>query len=223
MGAWTVFLFSNFAIASFLVDRFPGLVPRFARRALPPASSAGAAAAGLAMASYTGVLLGATAIPVWNENVKTLPIHFAASGLNTAVGALELLGHGNDESPALNALGIGAAVLETAEGVSIEAKRTQAVEPLRHGRNGWTIRAAGLISGPVPLALRVLSLFTDRQTSRKLRRAAAVCSLTGSLMTRIGWVRAGRISAHDYRLPLEIETEEPLYLPEDEVDKKRIE
>ena len=173
------------------------------------------------MASYTGVLIGATAIPVWNENVKTLPIHFAASGLNTAVGALELLG--NDDSTALNALGIGAAVFETAEGISIEANRTQAIEPLRHGRNGWTIRAAGMLSGPVPLALRVLSLFTDRQTSRKLRRAAAVCSLTGSLMTRIGWVRAGKISAHDYRLPLEIETEEPLYLPEDEVDRKRIE
>src|SRR5207248_9491862 len=114
-------------------------------------------------------------------------------------------------------------ILYVVEGAKLETDREPAFDALRHGGNGWTVRVAGMLSGPIPLALRALSLFTRRDTSRKLRRAAAICSLTGSLMTRIGWVRAGRISAHDYRLPLEIETEEPLYLPEDEVDKKRIE
>ena len=220
VGAWTVFFFSNFAIASFLVDRFENFVPRFMRKALAATSAGGAAATGLVMSSYTGVLIGATAIPVWNENVKTLPVHFAASGLNSAVGALELLGH--DESLALNALGMGAAFLETAEGIKIEMDRTPALDPLRQGRNGWTVRIAGVLSGPVPLALRTLSLFTNRSTSRKLRRAAAICSLTGSLMTRMGWMQAGKISSKDYRLPLEIKAEDPLYLPEDAAAKKQI-
>src|SRR5205085_9806115 len=134
-----------------LFSRFENFVPHYMRKVLARASSAGAGATGLVMSSYTGVLIGATAIPVWNENVKTLPIHFAASGLNTAVSALELLGH--DDSPALNALGMGAAIFEVAEGVKLETDRQPALNPLRDGVNGWTVRAAGMLSGPIPLAL----------------------------------------------------------------------
>ena len=36
---------------------------------------------GTVMATYTGVLVGATAIPVWNENVRLLLLHFGASGV----------------------------------------------------------------------------------------------------------------------------------------------
>ena len=67
------------------------------------------------MSSYTGVLIGATVIPVWNENVGTLPQHFAASGVNSAVSLLELFGH--DDSRALNLLGISASCYEVAEGL----------------------------------------------------------------------------------------------------------
>ena len=36
---------------------------------------------GAGMLTYTGVLIGATAIPVWHDNVRLLPVHFAAAGL----------------------------------------------------------------------------------------------------------------------------------------------
>jgi len=58
-----------------------------------------AALSGLILSTYTGVLLGATAIPAWNENVATLPIYFSAAGTAAAAATLELLGN---DSPALN-------------------------------------------------------------------------------------------------------------------------
>jgi hypothetical protein len=156
---------------------------------------------GLPFSNYTGVLIGATVIPVWNHNVKTLPFHFGMSGLNSAVSVLELMG--NDRSPALNRLGIAASALETYEGYHLEIKRDPVVnEPLKHGVSGWVTRIGGVLSGPVPLALRLAAEFAGPVSSRKMRRVAAASSLVGSLLTRFGWVKAGTASAKDWRLPL---------------------
>ena len=62
-------------------------------------------------------VIGATTIPVWHEHVKTLPFHFAASGMGSAAAMLTLLGH---DDPALNRISVGAAVVETVLGASIE-------------------------------------------------------------------------------------------------------
>ncbi|HUF78073.1 MAG TPA: hypothetical protein VMR44_04055, partial [Thermoanaerobaculia bacterium] len=73
-----------------------------------------------------------------------------------------------------------------------EADRDPAFEPLKRGRSGAIVRAGGLLSGPVPLALRILGR----------RKAAAVSALAGSLLTRFGWVEAGKASAGDPALLL---------------------
>jgi hypothetical protein len=200
MGAWTLSAFSSFsgaaAFANLMRER---MVPSIAISLVENASSLLAAATGLVMSSYTGVLIGATVIPVWNENVGTLPLHFAASGLNSAVSLLELLGH--DGSRALNMLGIGASAYEVYEGFELETKRDRVNEPLHKGWSGAIVRAGGMLSGPVPLALRLAYAVSG---NKKLRRAAAWSSIAGSLLTRFGWVHAGRASARDYRIPLEL-------------------
>jgi formate-dependent nitrite reductase membrane component NrfD len=142
------------------------------------------AATGIVLASYTGVLIGATAIPVWSRNVALLPIHFSASGLGSAVSLLELLGH---RSRALNALGLGAAVAETSIGVWLEAQTDPAFAPLKDGQSGRVTRLGELLSGPLPLVLRLVA-----GRSPAARRAAAISTLAGSLLTRFGWVAAGR-------------------------------
>jgi formate-dependent nitrite reductase membrane component NrfD len=152
------------------------------------------------MATYTGVLVGATAIPAWNRNVRVLPAHFAASGLAAAVSLLELLGH---RQRALHRLGIAAALVETATGAHHELDDDPAHAPLKEGVTGAWMRAAGILSGPVPLALRLLGA----------RRAAAVAALAGSLLTRFAWVEAGKVSARDPRVPLALE-EPPAALEE---------
>lgn len=188
VGAWTVALFggvASVAAGTTLVSRRSVLPVKL----LGDASAAVSAATGLVMATYTGVLLGATTIPVWRENVHLLPVHFGASALGSAVSLLELRGH---REPGLNALGLGAAIFETATGSAIEGRRDRESEPLRQGPTGRLTRLGGMLSGPIPLALRLLGA----------RKAAAIATLTGSLITRFAWVEAGRASARDINVSL---------------------
>ncbi|HEX2123862.1 MAG TPA: hypothetical protein VHL59_19715, partial [Thermoanaerobaculia bacterium] len=139
-------------------------------KGLRDAASLVAAATGLVMATYTGVLIGATAIPVWKQNVRLLPVHFGASAFGSAVALLELRGHRND---ALNSLALGASIFES---LPAGAPESQAL-----------MRIAGALSGPVPLLFRLFGK----------RKAAAVSTLLGSLATRFAWLEAGKRSARD--------------------------
>lgn len=201
VGAWTLAVFgtcsAGAAFAEMLNERYDWMPVRL----VGDLSEGVSALAGLPFATYTGVLIGATVVPVWNENVSTLPLHFGMSGLNSAVSILELLGHRNK---ALNTLGMGASAIETFEGMKIESNRKPVMEPLKHGTSGMITRLGGMLSGPVPLALRVAAAFAGRKRSRQLRRIAAASSVAGSMLTRIAWVHAGHVSANNWRLPLEI-------------------
>lgn len=199
VGVWTLVGFSGgaaaAAFAQFLTDRYG---PSFPVRVIEQAGQAASLLFGLPFSNYTGVLIGATAIPAWNENAGDLPIHFGMSGLAAAVGMLELIG--NHKSRALSVLGLGAALFECWEGLKIEAQHKAVLEPLKHGGSGTVTRVGGLLSGPLPAALRILSLLSGNQ--RSLRKAAAVSAITGSLLTRIAWIYAGHVSARDWRIPL---------------------
>ncbi len=198
VGSWTLVAFSNSAAAAAVLGELEARWPNGAVRFLTSASQIASALTGMILSTYTGVLIGATAIPVWNEHVSTLPVHFAASGVASAVSVLELAG---SDSPALNRIAMGAAAVETAMGASIELRSTPASKPLRSGVSGWAMRGAGMLSGPIPLVLRLLAR-GDKKRSRGLRRAAAISSLAGSLLTRWAWVRAGKASADDPAVPL---------------------
>ena len=127
VGAWTLVAFSNAAganaFANALVKTSRGHLPI---RIVADAAEVLSAATGLVLSTYTGVLIGATAIPVWSRNVSLLPIHFGASGLGTAASILELMGH---RERALNVLGIGAAAVETAVGILLESNDDPALDP----------------------------------------------------------------------------------------------
>jgi formate-dependent nitrite reductase membrane component NrfD len=200
MGVWTLVGFSAgasaAAFAQFLSDRYGPSLPV---RVIEQAGQAVSLAFGLPFSNYTGVLIGATAIPAWNENVGELPIHFGMSGLSAAVGLLELMG--NDKSRALQMLGIGAALFECWEGWHIEARREPVLDPLKHGLSGTLTRAGAVMAGPVPAILRIASLLSG---SRRARRVASVSAVAGALLTRIAWVYAGHVSARDWKIPLGI-------------------
>ena len=167
VGAWTLAAFGSFSGAAPL-RRFWPTVSACRCAMLGNIAEGFSAAAGLPFSNYTGVLIGATAIPVWNEHVGSLPIHFGMSGLNSAVGILELIGH---ENPALNTLGIGAAAIETLEGVNIETSRKPAAEPLKRGTSGFITRLGGVLSGPVPLALRIAAAFAGSRRSTQVEES----------------------------------------------------
>ncbi len=185
VGVWTLVAFSTCAAAAAFADlahRATG--GRLSVRVVGDAAEVLSAATGMVLSTYTGVLLGATAIPVWSRNARALPVHFGASGLGTAASMLELLGH---RSPALNAIGIGTAVVETALAINLETNADPALAPIRNGDTATLARTAAVLSGPVPLALRLLA-----GRSRSARRLASASTIAGSILTRLAWVHAGR-------------------------------
>ena len=207
MGSWILSGFSVFAASSSAADTLEHFweanlfVPL-----LRGMGRVGSVLFGMPFHNYTGVLLATTAIPAWNARAHSLAGHFGMSGLQSGASVLELMGHEN--SRALNLLGVLSASMETWEAIDIAASKSRALLPLKQGSSGALISAGALLSGPAPLLLRIGAvLLPGRRTT--LRRLAACAGIAGSLLTRYGWVEAGKQSARDWRLPLEIETPKP--------------
>jgi hypothetical protein len=202
MGSWVLSAFSTFAgisaCADLLALRFGnGIVPRTLRGV----GRFGSVLFGMPFHNYTGVLIGASVIPVWNNRIRSLPREFGMSGLQSAVALLELTG--SSGNPALNALGLLSGAFESWEGIDLLRTNDTAVRPAKQHVSGALIQAAGILSGPIPIALRILSI--GRKRGRQLRRLAAWCGILGSFCMRYGWVGAGKVSAHDWKIPLQIE------------------
>jgi hypothetical protein len=202
VGAWTLAAFGSMATASAFAKAVQERWSSLPVRIVANLAQAGSAALGLPFHNYTGVLVGATVVPVWNNNISTLPIHFGMSGVQAACSLLELVGH--TDSRALNMLALMSTAWETYEGVNIEARQERVLRPLKRGTSGLITRAGGVLSAPLPLALRLAAAFTGGEKHRTLRKWAAISGIAGSLLTRIGWVQAGHASTRDWRLPLEI-------------------
>lgn len=206
MGSWVFSAFSTAAAASSFADllrmRFGNSLPI---QLISGAGRAGSTVFGLPFHNYTGVLIGTTAIPVWNERVKSLPGHFGMSGLQAGVSFLELLGH--EDSRALNLLGLLSGSMEAWEQFDIERSDSRVLEPLKSGGSGVMVQAGAWLSGPIPLLLRLASCLPGEHS--RLRRVAAWSGIAGSLLTRYGWVHAGAASAKDWRLPLEVDAPKP--------------
>ena len=97
------------------------------------------------------------------------------SGVQAGVSVLELMGN---ENAALNWLALLAAAFETWEGFTLESDSDPVLRPLKRGASGWITRAGGLLSGPAPMLLRLVAVF-----SRKSRGAAQTsCFAAGSLV-----------------------------------------
>jgi len=190
LGAWILAAFSGCAFLA--VFCFELLLRGFTNPLLTSLlwlAEASAAVAGLLLGSYTAVLIGATAIPVWSENRKLLPAHFLTSGLGCSAAILEFAGF---LIPATQILGFAASGIETLIEIFLEARKRPVDAPLHHGRLGTTLRIAGLLEGPAALLLRV---FWGSVPAG--RYAAATCFLIGALLSRYAGIWAGGVSARD--------------------------
>ena len=174
VGAWTLAVFGPAAIAAALLD-LAGPTGILAT-SITVAVNVTAAATGLVLATYTGVLLGITVIPVWARHATILPLHFGASSLGATASVLELVGH---REPSLHALALGAALVETAVAVRLHLSGA--------GATGLAIRLGEVGSGFAPLLLR--TVFAGVAGARS---AAAVLAIAGALLTRLGWLAAGK-------------------------------
>ena len=185
VGAWTLAAFSAVVGATALLLQLAPLDGFDVAGVLVVAGAGLAGILGAVLATYTGVLIGATAIPVWARHHRLLPVHFGVAGLGSAAAAFELVGF----APApLIAIGYGVGIAETVILLWVElSRRGAADEALHQGFPGSLMQTAGILAGPIVLLARLADLHL----------VAAACFLAGALISRFAWVRAGRRSARD--------------------------
>ena len=190
MGAWILTAFGVCAVPGLIAlelhahQIFAGTLGQFLRIAAGIFICCAAISGGL-LATYTGVLIGATAIPAWFLHRTQLPIHFGTAGLGCAAALLELLGH---RIAALNFLGFYAAGVETALLIWLSVDKHGAADRAIHEhRSGWLIRIGEVLNGPLALILRFFGLVP----------LAAISFLIGALVSRFGWIAVGRVSGSD--------------------------
>ena len=190
MGAWILSAFGACAVPGLIAlelhahQIFPGTLDQLVRVAAAIFICA-AAIFGTLLATYTGVLIGATAIPAWFLHRTLLPIHFGTAGLGSAGALLELFGH---RITALNFLGFYAAAVETVLLIWLSIDRHGVADRAIHEHgSGWLIRIGELLTGPLPLVLRFFGAIP----------LAAISFLLGALVSRFGWIAVGKISGRD--------------------------
>ena len=144
-----------------------------------------AALSGILLATYTGVLIGATAVPAWNRHRSLLPVHFGTAGLGSAISFLHLLGY---SLPALTAIFWVTVGVETFLWLWLMFRRHGAADRALHeGVGGKLLQPAEILLGPVSLVLMAFGF----------SKVAGACFMLGSLTSRFGWVLAGKQSARD--------------------------
>ena len=200
VGSWVLSGFGASAAASSLADMLESATGDHGLVAfLRTAGRTGCVLFGMPFHNYTGVLIGASVIPAWNHRIRFLPREFGMAGLQSAVSILELTGE--LESEALNILGLVSAAFESWEGIDLLRTHARGLRPAKRGLSGLLVQLAGALSGPIPIALRLASIFVK---DRRLRQIAAVSGILGSLLMRYGWLAAGSASSRDWQIPLEI-------------------
>jgi formate-dependent nitrite reductase membrane component NrfD len=156
-----------------------------------------AALAGPPLATYTGVLLADTAVPVWHEARRELPWIFGASASASAGAAACVFLDPRDAGPARR-LAVGAVAIEGGLFQAMELRLGDIGKVYHHGA------AARLAWAAKSLAGAGAALLAGR--GRRSRRAgiiggALVCA--GEVCLRFAVVQAGRQSARDPKYTVE--------------------
>jgi formate-dependent nitrite reductase membrane component NrfD len=172
---------------------------------------------GFFVGAYTGVLIGATSIPMWARNVVLMGPTFLSSALSTGLSAISFVLHlgGWGERRTLEAL-------RRAEQASLAIEAGFiAASLIRMGRWGkplFSKKLAPLFLGGTILGgiLAPLALLSGR-ASRPRGLLASVLVLLGGLAFRFAMIEGGRLSARDPQAAFSFAKKENLPLSEDNV------
>ena len=184
IGTWVVSAYLPMALtaaACALTRRLP---------AIGTAATIGAAWSGLAVATYTGVLLADTAAPAWHGAYRELPYLFAGSAASAAGGfGMATVAPGGARQAVR--LAVAGATAELAAKHLMEHRLGPAAEPYQAGRPGILMKAAEMLA-VAGVAGAVLS-----GRRRTVAVASGIALMAASALTRFGVFEAGRASAQD--------------------------
>ena len=154
------------------------------------AASAGAAALGPAVCTYTAALLCDTAVPAWHEAHREMPYLFAGSAASAA-GGLGLLTAPCEQAGPARRLAVLGAAAEITSAQLLTRRIGIAAEPYESGTSGAMFRASEVATA---CALGIAFLGRRRRLANAI---AGATLLAASATTRFAIFRAGRVSARD--------------------------
>jgi formate-dependent nitrite reductase membrane component NrfD len=143
------------------------------------------------LATYTGVLLADTAVPVWHEARHELPWLFGASGAASAGAAAALFVDVGEAGPARR-LAVGAGAIELALTEIMEHRLGETGEVYKHEQAGTFGKAAKALTAT---GVAVLATRGKRSRGAQVLGGALVCA--GSMCLRWSAYKAGFQSARD--------------------------
>jgi Polysulphide reductase, NrfD len=161
-------------------------------RRLRTAAQLGSGLLGPALATYTAVLVSDTAVPVWHEARRELPLLFASGAAASAGAAAVIATPASAAGPARRLMLAGAAG-EVANSYVMERRLGELAQPYHEGRAGEHRRVARAAT----IAGAVLGLAGRRRPL--VGRLGAALVLGGAAAERFAVFRAGFQSAADPR------------------------
>lgn len=184
VGSWVLAAFGASATAGAARD-WLGLWPRVTA----PAQAAGVVL-GPVLSTYTATLISNTAVPVWRDARRELPLVFAAGSAASAGAAAVLTTPARHAAPARR-LAVAGCVAEVAATQVMEHRLGPIGEPYRKGLPSHLGKAAKALVAAGGLAL------AGRAPRPARARAGAAAVLAGAVLTRWSVFRAGIDSALD--------------------------
>lgn len=192
MGAWILAIAPSAAVtAGLFARRSHGLL-----RLIGEIAGYSSGVFGLGLATYTGVLVANSAIPVWHHSRRVLPLLFGASGVATAASIVDLLYEDDRACRITRKYGILGRTAELAASYAMEQQASKVPRvglPLKNGLSGALWRSASVLT-----AASLVTLLLPGQNRRK-RIIAGTLGALGSLTMRFAVHYAGVQSARDPR------------------------
>jgi formate-dependent nitrite reductase membrane component NrfD len=160
------------------------------------ASGLAAGVLGLALATYTGVLVANSAVPLWQESRRMLPALFGSSAMSSVGCLFEMIEDDPEKRRVTTVFGTVGQLAEIVTAVVMERQASvipRVGEPLRRGLSGFMWRTAAALT----VTSAVIGLLPNRTRMKGI--AAGVLGTVGSLLMRLTIEHAGVVSARDAR------------------------
>ncbi len=174
-----------------------------ARRAAGTLLALLGALSGLFVAGYTGVLLAATAVPLWSKRPGLLGPLFFSSAMTSGVAAVSAVASAmeredDDAFARLHALETLSIIAEESLLVMWIITLGSTAKPIVDGRLGAVVRHGAAGAGmALPLAISAVVDHLPRRMRRPARLVSAALTLAGVFAVRYAIVEGGRQSADD--------------------------
>jgi formate-dependent nitrite reductase membrane component NrfD len=195
VGAWVLLVNGGASTVAAVLELTGRLTP------VKLAAEIAGAVFGPPLATYTGVLLADTAVPVWHEGRHELPWIFGASAAASAGAAACVFLEPHEAEPARR-LAVAGVAVETALLQSMELRLGKVGEVYHRGAAGKLNVAAKTLAGAGAL---LLAKRGRQSRAAAVAGGALVCA--GEICLRYAVMQAGRQSARDPQYTVEPQRE----------------